>query len=226
MNVSGIFSHSSLVRTHEFSSKFRYNWFATSIETRGAHAWMHSYATCIHMQKYLFESVPQGRIDYIRSSLGATLNFLVFEILALYSGSAMERTAFNIREKSDKNLFQSQHNTPPTPWLSIQKKEKKRVSDYMISIPWLFWRLIFQRVFPRFFARRCQRHTPYHHIAIIQIYATLLSVSTSSSRHNNEALKFICLNCTIAPKRKYSRNLSSLSFECQTCTLIFEKLRV
>lgn len=85
MNVSGIFSHSSLVRTHEFSLKFRYNRFATPIGAGSAHASVHIHATCTHMPKYLFDFVPQGRIDYVRSSLVATLNFSVFGILEYHT---------------------------------------------------------------------------------------------------------------------------------------------
>jgi len=41
------------------------------------------------------------------------------------------------------------------------------------------------------------------------MYATLLSVSASPFRelHNNEASKFICLNCTLAPERESAKSL-------------------
>lgn len=181
--MSAEFSLTPRLRTHEFSSKFRYNRFATSIGTRSAHAWVHIYATRTDRQKYLFDSVPQGRIDYVRSSLGATLNLPLFEILSYTTLG--DKTQGGIGEKSDEKIYSkvNTRSTPPTPRLSIleERKKKKKKNMYppcMISVPWLFWRLIFQRVFLASIARRSQKHIPYHRIAI-QMYTTLLSISTS-----------------------------------------------
>lgn len=179
--MSAEFSLTPRLWTHEFSSKFRYNRFATSIETRSAHAWVRtSTQRATHRQKYLFDSVPQGRIDYVRSSLGATLNLPLFEILA-YTTPGDKTQSIQYRRKIGRKFIpKSTHTTRHRlrGCRFLKKKKKDHVSAYTISVPWLFWRLIFQRFLPRFFARRCQKHIPYHRIAI-QMYTTLLSISTS-----------------------------------------------
>lgn len=141
MNVSGIFSHSSLVRTHEFSLKFRYNRFATPIGAGSAHASVHIHATCIHTPKYLFDFVPQGCIDYVRSSLVATLNFSVFGILKYHTWR------YRTHRVQYRRKIYSKGNTRVIDFAVVDPKKKKYVSTNMISVSWLSWRLIFQRFF-------------------------------------------------------------------------------
>lgn len=121
MNVSGIFTLLAR-RTHEFSLKFHYNRFATSIGKRDAEYTHECRPTRAYTTKYLFDSVPQGHIDCVRSSLDAYIKFARILKMSRKSCHATSRIAEENRPKIYSNSRRI--------YIPTLIRHQKNVSDY------------------------------------------------------------------------------------------------